>query len=82
MPHKRLLSKLKGYGIKDKIYDWIKDSLSNRKQRLAINGKFSHWIHVTSGILQGSVLGPILFLIIINDLQDVLIKLLHETFCG
>ena len=42
VPHKRLLSKLKGYGIKGKIYDWIKDFLSNRKQRVVINGKFSH----------------------------------------
>ena len=50
VPHKRLLSKLKGCGIKGKIYDWIKDFLSNRKQRVVINGKFSHWIRVTSGI--------------------------------
>ena len=72
MPHKRLLSKLKGYGIKGKIYDWIKDFLSYRKQRVVINGNFSHWIHVTSGIPQGSVLGPILFLIFKNGLPDIL----------
>ena len=72
VPHKRLLSKLKGYGIKGKIYDRIKDFLCNRKQWVVINGKFSHWIHVTSGIPQGSVLGLILFLIFINYLPDVL----------
>ena len=72
MPHKRLLSKLEGYGIKGKIYDWIEDFLSYRKQRVVINGNFSHWIHVTSEIPQGSVLGPISFLIFINDLPDIL----------
>ena len=81
VPHKKLLSKLKGYGIKGKIYDWIKDFLSNRKQRVVINGKFSHWIRVTSGIPQGSVLGPILFLISINDLPDVL-NCCMKLFCG
>ena len=54
VPHKRLLSKLKEYDIKGKIYNWIKDFLSNRKQRVVINGKFSHWIHFTSGIPQGN----------------------------
>ena len=81
VPHKTLLSKVKGYGIKGEIYDWIKDFLSNRKQRVVINGKFPHWIQVTSGIPQGSVLGPILFLIFINDLPDVL-NCFMKLFCG
>ena len=60
------------YGICGKIYSWIKDFLKNRTQRVAVNGCFSSYERVTSGIPQGSVLGPILFVIYINDLPDVI----------
>ena len=71
VPHRRLLKKLFGYGIRGKIYTWIKEFLSNRKQREAINVVFSEWKNVTSGIPQGSVLRPILFFIFINNMPEV-----------
>ena len=70
VPHKRLLEKIKSYGIVGTTLNWIEDFLKNRTQKVMVNGAGSEWENVTSGIPQGSVLGPILFVIYINDLPD------------
>ena len=71
VPHKRLLSKLYSYGIHDTIIKWIENFLSNRSQRVRVNDSLSDSKVVLGGIPQGSVLGPLLFIIYINDLPDV-----------
>ena len=70
VPHERLLSKLRSYGISEDIIAWIKKCLCCRKHRFKIKGKFSKWFKVLSDIPQGSVLGPLLFIIYINDLAE------------
>jgi hypothetical protein len=70
VPYQRLLKKMERYKISETVIKWVESFLNDRKQKVTVNGAESKNHKVTSGIPQGSVLGPILFIIYINDMPE------------
>ncbi len=74
VPHKRLIYKLGRYGIRGKVLDWFECLLTNRKQKVTVRGQSSSTADVFSGVPQGSVVGPLLFILYVNELPESLVS--------
>ena len=82
--HKGLIHKLQGIGLSGEILDWFHDYLTSRQQRVVLNGKASAYKTVPAGVPQGSILGPLLFLVYINDIVNEIncnVRLFADDTC-
>ena len=80
VPHQQLLKNLQYYGIRNNIFNWISTWLTNQTQHVLLNGVSSTSVRVSSGVPQGTVLSPLMFLLYINDITKSITSLLR-LFC-
>jgi hypothetical protein len=80
VPHHLLLRKLETLGIRVSLSSWFQSYLTDRQQRVVLHGVCSEWLPVTSDVPQGSILGPLLFLVYCNDIPTYIEKIPHLRY--
>ena len=71
VPHEQLLLKLQLFGVDGSLLLWLRNYLTTCRQKVALNGTYTSWLPVTSGVPQGSILGSLLFIMYLNDVDNV-----------